>query len=383
MRILHVVPSYLPATRYGGPVYAVHGLAAALVRRGHQVQVFTSDIDGDRRLAVEEHAPQRLDGVSVRYFGVSVPRRWCRAPGMARALQAELPRVDLLHLHSLFLWPTWVAARAAERAGVPYLLSPRGMLVRELVRRRGRLRKELWLRLFEGRTLEAAAGLHATSELEAREARAFGLRLPPIHVLPNGIDPDRGDAEDGRVPEAVAAALARRPFLLFLGRLSWKKGIEHAIDALPQLPGVTLVVAGPDDEGLEPLLRRRAARGGLGARLHFTGPVAGPGKRALLGAAEALVLPSVSENFGNVVLESAAAGCPAVVSPGVGLGPELHAAGAGMVVASAELATALAGLLSDAGRRDEMRRRGPAFAARFDWAAVAARMEDVYRGLAR
>ena len=46
MRILHVVPSYLPAVRYGGPIFAVHGLCRALAARGHEVQVFTINIDG-------------------------------------------------------------------------------------------------------------------------------------------------------------------------------------------------------------------------------------------------------------------------------------------------------------------------------------------------
>jgi glycogen synthase len=46
MRILHVVPSYLPAVRYGGPIFAVHGLCRALAARGHEVQVFTTNIDG-------------------------------------------------------------------------------------------------------------------------------------------------------------------------------------------------------------------------------------------------------------------------------------------------------------------------------------------------
>ncbi|MEA2695650.1 MAG: hypothetical protein QOJ16_5037, partial [Acidobacteriota bacterium] len=46
MRILHVVPTYLPAWRHGGPIYAVHGLAKALAARGHEITVFTTDVHG-------------------------------------------------------------------------------------------------------------------------------------------------------------------------------------------------------------------------------------------------------------------------------------------------------------------------------------------------
>ena len=52
MRILHVVPTYLPARRYGGPIVAVHGLCKALAARGHDVAVITTNVDGDATLDV-------------------------------------------------------------------------------------------------------------------------------------------------------------------------------------------------------------------------------------------------------------------------------------------------------------------------------------------
>ena len=65
MRILHVVPTYFPARRYGGPIVAVHGLCKALAARGHEVHVFTTDVDGDATLDVPTDAPVNLDGVHV------------------------------------------------------------------------------------------------------------------------------------------------------------------------------------------------------------------------------------------------------------------------------------------------------------------------------
>jgi glycogen synthase len=47
LRILHVVASYYPAVRYGGPIRSVHGLAAALARHGHDVHVYTTNVYGD------------------------------------------------------------------------------------------------------------------------------------------------------------------------------------------------------------------------------------------------------------------------------------------------------------------------------------------------
>ena len=52
MKILHVVPTYYPATRYGGPIRSVHGLASALASQGHDVHVYTTNVDGEGVLPV-------------------------------------------------------------------------------------------------------------------------------------------------------------------------------------------------------------------------------------------------------------------------------------------------------------------------------------------
>jgi sugar/nucleoside kinase (ribokinase family) len=67
------------------------------------------------------------------------------APALGRALHHEIGKLDIVHLHSAFLWPTWAAARAARNAGVPYVLSPRGMLIKDLIARRSRFAKSAWI----------------------------------------------------------------------------------------------------------------------------------------------------------------------------------------------------------------------------------------------
>jgi glycosyltransferase involved in cell wall biosynthesis len=393
MKLLHVIPTYVPAWRHGGSVTAVHGLCTALAARGHSVTVFTTDVHGDSTLDVPKAAPVGVDGVTAWYFPVSAPRRLYRSPALRQALARHLEAArefDLVHLHSVFLWPTAAAARAATRAGVPYVVTPHGALVADLVRRRGRLRKGLWLRLVERRTLAGAAALHATSRLEAEEAARLGLHLPPIHVEALGVESANGSGgrEGGRgggggggeVAPAVRAALARRPLLLFLGRLSWKKGLDRLIAALALVPGATLAIAGNDEEGYRARLDAMAAERGVGGRLVFLGPVHGAGKAALLAGADLMVLPSYSENFALVVLEAMAAGLPVVVTPEVGLAEAVRRHGAGLVVDGDPplLAAALRGLLADEAGRSEMGRRGREGARDYSWPAVAARMEALY-----
>jgi glycosyltransferase involved in cell wall biosynthesis len=369
LNLLHVVPTYLPAWRHGGPIWAVHGLCKALAARGHRVTVFTTDVHGDATLDVPRAEPVALDGVEVWYFPVTFPRRLYHSPEMTVALAARVRGFDLVHLHSVFLAPTSAAARAAERADVPFVVSPRGMLVADLIRRHGRWRKLAWMLLAERRTLERASALHVTSALEAEEAARLGLPLPPAFVVPNGVDP---------IPEDGGP---REPFVLFLGRVSWKKGLDRLIPALAHCPDVVLKIAGNDEEGLRPELESLARDAGVAGRVEFLGAVEGEEKESLLRRAAVLALPSRSENFGNAVLEAMAAGCPVVVTPEVGLADTVREAGAGLVVDGAPeaLGPALRDLLADPARRTEMGRRG-AEAAResFGWDAVARQMEKLY-----
>jgi hypothetical protein len=85
MRILHVVPSYLPAVRYGGPIFAVHGLCRALASRGHEVQVFTTNIDGPGVTSTPIATPVDLDGLQIRYFTCPLLRRLYWSPALGRA----------------------------------------------------------------------------------------------------------------------------------------------------------------------------------------------------------------------------------------------------------------------------------------------------------
>jgi glycosyltransferase involved in cell wall biosynthesis len=383
LKLLHVVPTYLPAWRQRGPILAVHGLCKALAARGHEVTVFTTDVHGRGRLLVPLGKPVAIDGVEVRYFPVRPPRRLYLSPELGRAARDEVARFDAVHLHSVFLWPTSAAARAAERAGVPYVLSPRGMLVPELIRSRGRWRKLAWLALAERRTLERAAALHATSALEAADAARLGFPLPPAAVVPNGIDPAPWDGDLAALSPPVRAVVEGAPFLLFLGRLSWKKGLDRLIPALAQVPGAILAVAGNDEEGISPELERLARGAGS---VVFLGPVHGADKAALLHRTAALALPSRSENFGNVILEAWAAGRPVAVTPEVGLAATVRETGAGIVADGdpGPLGRALRDLLADPARLDAMGRRGAeAVRERFGWGPVAGEMERLYERIAR
>jgi len=381
VRVLHVAATYLPAVRYGGTIVSVHGLCRALAARGHEVHVFTTNVDGPGELDVPLLAPVVMDGVRVWYFPSRFLRRLYFSRPLAQALAAQVGTFDLVHLHALFVWPAWAAARAARNARVPYVVSPRGMLEQRLIRKKSRVPKSLLLAAFGRRMLERAAALHVTSKREADEAAAFSYALPPIHQVPNGVDLDGPPAETSDLPPAIANLVNGAPYMVFVGRISWKKGLDRLIAALRHVPEIRLVIAGTDEEGYRGELEAQAAKGGVMARVVFCGPVHGEAKSALMARAQVLVLPSYSENFGNVVLEAMAAGCPVVVTREVGIADIVQTSGAGLVLDGAPevLGSGLSRLLRDAVLRRAMGERGRAAASNYSWATVAERMERVYR----
>jgi glycosyltransferase involved in cell wall biosynthesis len=372
----------LPALRYGGPIVSVHGLCKALARRGHAVHVYTTNMDGPGVCAVPLDADVNLDGVQVRYFPVPGLRRLYWSPAMGSALREQIAGFDIVHNHSVFLWPTWAAARAARRAGVPYVLAPRGMLVKDLIRRKNRWLKTAWINLIERTNLRNAAAIHVTSALEELDMRALGLHTGPAALIANGVDP--AAPAQTLPPSPALAERAGERFVLFIGRINWKKGLDRLIPAMRHLPDTRLLIAGNDEEAYQPVLEALAQTCGVRARIDFLGAVHGIDKDWLLAHAAALVLPSYSENFGNVVLEAMAAGCPAVLTPEVGAADIVREAGAGLVVAGDPdiLGPALAALVADPEARARMGQRGhDMVTARYSWDAAALAMEQTYLDL--
>ena len=385
MRILHVVPTYLPAVRYGGPIFAVHGLCQALVARGHKVEVFTTNIDGPAESLVPVATPMNMDGVQVRYFACPLIRRLYWAPALRRALQEEVANFDIVHLHSVFLWPTWVAARAARKAGIPYVLSPRGMLIKSLIDQRNWVAKSAWINLIERSNIQNAAAIHLTSQLELAEIQSFGWRLPQVDVIANGVDEPQPVVGDFAAD--IQEIVAEQPLVLSLGRLSWKKGLERLLRGFARTRTGHLAIVGTDDENLASNLSIIAADLGIIHRVKILPrTVAGADKERLFASARLFVLSSHSENFGNTVLEAMRRGVPVVLTPEVGAAEIIRESRAGLVVAgdAEPLGAAMQALIADAGLARSMGEAGRRHAvAHYTWARIAGRMERLYENIGR
>jgi glycosyltransferase involved in cell wall biosynthesis len=377
LRLLHVVPTYIPAWRYGGPIHSVHGLCAALTRRGHAVTVATTNVNGPGDSDVPLGVPVEIDGVRVHYFKSAFLRRIYFSPPLRAFLREEARRSDLIHTHSVFLWPTTAAARVARALVKPYVVSPRGMLVRDLIARRSGFAKRAWITLFENDNIRLADAIHSTSAIETEELMALGFKPRTVFEIPNGTDIPAGAPGSGRDAE-------RERYILFLGRINWKKGLDRLLKALATCPDVVLVVGGNDEDDYLPEVRRLADALSISSRIRYAGYVEGEAKARLLRDAAALVLPSYSENFGIVLIEAMAQATPVIVTPEVGLSRFIAEHRCGIVAGGApeELGAAIRSLWSDPVLRESLGANGRSAAEEhFSWDGIAAQFEAHYRSL--
>ncbi|MYD10665.1 MAG: glycosyltransferase [Chloroflexi bacterium] len=388
MRILHLTPYYAPAYAFGGVVRAVEGMAAALVKRGHEVTVLTTDAL-DQRRRYDGPPDDMIDGVRV----LRRPNAWPWLRGrlnlstprnMKRTAEAILPAVDVLHVHEFRTLENLLAAPVAQKLGKPIVLSPHGTL--NLETGRGRL-KTVWDRLLSPGLALRLDHVAALTEAERAEAenlwRNFGKRQRPTRfsVIPNGVDRPEIDQRRMAADFRARYALGDSPVVLFMGRLQARKGVDVLIQAFiaAGVEDARLLIVGPD-EGMLPRLRALAAGD---PRIVFTGYLDGDARLGALAAGDIFALPATGEGQPIAALEALAAGLPAVLSPGCNL-DEVAETGAGFVVeaTAAAFANQLGLLLIDVELRAAMGQRARRLAeARYEWDQVAMQLEEVYAGL--
>lgn len=338
MRVLHIVPTYLPAYRHGGPILSVHNLNKKLVELGADVTVYTTDINGRGSLKVNLEKETVIDGVKVFYFpSRGFFRLWSYSPSLHKKIKNTVKDFDLIHITSVFLAASTLGAHYAKKSKKPFIISPRGTLMKEPMSLRHALVKKLYLRLIEKINLEKAGAIHFTTQKEADEYNLLGLFCNNRIIIPNSLNCKELD-----IP--VSSGAFRQKFgipsdkkiVLFLGRLNWKKGFDTLIPAFravsEKIPEAILVIAGNDEEGYKKTIESLIRKFNLQDKVIFTDFIFGNDKIAALKDSDVFILPSYSENFGMSVIEAMYMKLPVVVTKGVALSEEIVKSKAGLII---------------------------------------------------
>lgn len=331
---------------------------------------------------LDTELPGNIGQIDARLFDLSHPRRLAYSPDLRRYLRGAVGRFDVVHIHSLWLYPQMAAFRESSGHGVPYIVSLHGTLAPQM-RGRGRIRKSITSLLWQSEMLRNAAALHLTTDQELRLTSDIAPGVAR-EVVPVGLHTDRFSPGDPRPFREKYLRGRAGPVVMFLGRVAAVKGIDVLIKAFARTSGnaseATLVVVGPDDEGLVPGLRRLAGTLGVADRVVFTGPLFNEERRAALSAATVWVSASFTENFGVSIVEAMAMGLPTLITPNVNIAKDAESAGATVLARPEpeEFSAKLNQVLLDAELRVSISRRAGAFAHRFDWSEVAPALAEMY-----
>ena len=343
MKILHVAPSIERA--YGGPTQSLAGYISASRTVGADVDV-AAPFPSIREVDVLNDA----GAGRVRTFTGYGRGSTAASPSLLRWVAAHSRSYDVVHVHGLFNFISTFAARAAIRAGSAVVIRPFGTLSRYTFEHRRGALKRPWFENLERPNLNRAAAVHFTTATERQEAEwnRLGLGNRAYVVPPPFIS-----------SSPALPGIRNRLVALFLGRLHPVKNVEALIDAWPAVRArhahATLRVIGEGSRTYQEKLRQRAGSG-----IEFTGFLSGADKSQALSNATILVLPSLHENFGMVVVEAIAAGLPVVVSEHVQLRDFIAANDLGIVTGDSpdSIARAINAAFSDADLQDRVARNG-------------------------
>ena len=388
IKVLQVVQSYYPAIVYGGPIFSIHYTCQALARRGIEIQVATTNANGNSKLDVDVGKLVVFEpNYSVRYYDDTIISRF--SLDFCWHLPQDIRSADVIHLQDVFsTYAAWTLLLASF-ASKPILISTRGTFTPWGLKTKRPWLKKLWLLLLVHPFIRKMNRVtwHATSEAECGEILTQFPKAR-VHVVPNGIacaefdkilPLSRLDYFAKFFPDARVVP-DRTRVLVGLGRIHPIKGFDIAIRAFRQIadryPDSVLLIAGGDD-GEHTVLERLIGELALGDRVALVGELKGDDKITFLKGADLFLFPSHSENFGMAVLEALAAGLPVVASRNTPWA-EMEKVGSGLWVDNTPeaFAHAIAQLLVQ--DLSVMRQKARDQAAGYDLTAIAARFENIY-----
>jgi glycosyltransferase involved in cell wall biosynthesis len=307
MRILVIIPSYKPAFHYGGPIRSVASLCEAMGREGHHVTVITTKANGKVELEVEAGKIYNIDNVNVYYF-----TRWTKdhthlSPALLKDLYKHAKKYDIVHIHSWWNLVTMPATMICLLQGIRPVLSPRGSITQYTIDHQKSTIKRL-VHFILGKRLLERVTIHSTSPREDQQVSQL-IKNKRRYIIPNILE----------LPAFKLDFHENAPFLrlAYLGRIDRVKNLEFLLAELTSNVKVPyqLTIAGEGESVYVDSLKKI---GMPSKNIVWAGHVDGDEKFKLLAQADLLVLPSHTENFGNVVIEALSQGTPVLISDNVG-----------------------------------------------------------------
>ena len=383
MKILQVTPAFVPS-KFGGIKAVSYNLSRILVKRGHEVTVYTTDADIGYSRLKSVHSIRNKEGIDVRYFrNLSNLLSWKHhlflPIGMVFAIRKNITNFDIIHLHDYRSFLCVITHHYAKKHRIPYVLQAHGSVLPLFQKQRLKKIFDLFLGY---KILRDASKVIALTKTEAEQYKK--MDEDKIEIVPNGIDlSEYEDLPKRGVFRKKYEIRNNERIVLYLGRIHKIKGINLLVvvfsDLVKEVDNVKLVIVGPDD-GFLSTLKRQIEDLKIADKILFTGPLFENDKIKVYVDADVFVLPSVYETFPITVLEACACGTPVIVTDRCGIADFVDGR-AGYVVEydKDQLRNAITKVLSDDGLKRRFGEGGKKLVReKFGWDKVVREVEEVY-----
>ena len=382
MKINLIIPSFYPATIYGGPIFSTLHTCAELSKLDEiKINVSTTNTNMHSKLDVKtNHDIKFEDNFYVKYYDETIISRFSFQ--LLFNIYKDIKKADIIHIQGIFDTPTPISLFYARLFKKPIILSPRGSLGLWCLDN-GNKFKSIWLNKLL-KPLVKNISWHATAQQEKDEILSIYPNAK-VEIIPNGIEYDKFQKSNILSKKEYVKKFTNLDFepnkiIVSMGRLQKKKGFDILIDSFDEtlkiFPNSVLLIAG-SDEGEEENLKKQIENLNLEKNIFLVGAISGQDKIDFLANADLFCLPSHNENFGNVYVESLATGTPIVASK---MTPwsEVEEYNCGKWVENSikETSKAINEILMQ--DKDILEINSKNLASKYDWKNIAYRFKELY-----
>ena len=293
MKILHTISSI--GVKSGGTSSAVYAMLHGI--RDYNVKVLSYE------LANEDHLPG--NNLVIDFVPANQNRFAYSSAYKKSLIQSD---ANIFHSHGLWQYTQYATSRVARKKGIPYIITPHGMLYPEALNH-SKFQKQLFLKMFLLNDLNKATAIHVTSKEEMKHIRNLGVKTP-IAIVPNPV-----------INVVVEEQIQSKEKIRFgyLGRVHPRKNIERLLyvwsNLAEKVSDSELVVIGEGDDEYMSFLKKETERLSL-KNVVFPGFLSGKEKEDTLNSLSYLAVPSDFENFGMIIPEALQLGIPVIASKG-------------------------------------------------------------------
>lgn len=331
INVLFITPVYWPNISFGGPIVSVKLLAENIKNLGINVSVFTSAFG----LKKNENKKEIINEIEVNYFQYFSLKKWLISISLIKNLWQQRNNFDIFHINLVWDPISLMSGFILALFNKKIIFSPRGTIEESLIRTKNFLFKKIAYFLFLRFIFKKTFGFHFTSQKEKDDFFQYTKMKKPSIIISNLFEYQEFQKKvDKNLVDKFN--LKNKKYILYFGRINWKKRLELLIDAFYEISknfkDIYLVLMGPADKDYFEELKEKIKDLNLENKIILINEtISGNLKVVLYQNAFCFVLPSISENFGYVAVEALASKIPVIVSEGVGFKELIQKYNSGLV----------------------------------------------------